>query len=514
MPCQARANRGVRVRLDRLDLTPQRGERAAPKLPKHVDVAPLALDAVRAELASDDAAVALERGESGHHTRHRYAEAGRRCVGEERPVARRVPGDQIVESMLGRSRADGGKTERDRGPEPVAQPAGIVRVREAVGATHAHGDGTPSRDELVDALLGIDLGSTSRRDVIEREIAEQPEQVVDLVDVASAASGRESLQIELEVGEHPGIDELAQLLRAHEIAKQIAVERQRRRSALRERRVVLVHVRSDPAEEEGLRERRRLGRLDRHHPDRPRSQIGQHRTQRRDVEHVLQTLTGGLEQHGEAGMLRRDGEQVCGALALLPQRGALAGTAARQEQGAGRALTEPRREERRRGESRDHEVIDLLGSDDQLFDREVVDGLGQPQHDAVVGPHHLDGNTEPLIETSSDRDRPRRVHSRAERRQDTDAPVADLVAEPLDDDRAIVGHRASGLGLLTDVAQHVVGCPLVEAEVVRQPRHGLVVRRRLGSRARRCRAPSRARADDRDGRRARRAASPAALARA
>ena len=82
------------------------------------------------------------------------------------------------------------------------------------------------------------------------------------------------------------------------------------------------------------------------------------------------------------------------------------------------------------------------GAITQLFDRKVVDRLRQAQHDAVVGPHHLDRQAEPLVEASPDRDRPWRVHPRAERREDADAPIADLVAEALDDDRAVVGHRA------------------------------------------------------------------------
>ena len=42
-----------------------------------------------------------------------------------------------------------------------------------------------------------------------------------------------------------------------------------------------------------------------------------------------------------------------------------------------------------------------------------------------------------VAQARAERHRPRRVHARAERRQDADAPVADLVAEALDDDRAV-----------------------------------------------------------------------------
>jgi len=168
---------------------------------------------------------------------------------------------------------------------------------------------------------------------------------VDFVDITGQAIRRQPLEIELEIGEHSGIDELAQLVRAHQVTQQVAVERERGGAALRERRVVLVHVRSDPPEEQRLGEGGRLRRVNRHHPDLPRSQLAQHRAQRGNVEHVLQALACGLEQHGEGGVLRGHREQVGRALALLPQRGALPRSAARQQQRPRRALAEPRCEQ-------------------------------------------------------------------------------------------------------------------------------------------------------------------------
>ena len=68
--------------------------------------------------------------------------------------------------------------------------------------------------------------------------------------------------------------------------------------------------------------------------------------------------------------------------------------------------------------------------------------LGQVQGDAVVRPDRLHLEPERLAQPRGERQRPRRVHATAERGQDADAPVADLVAEALDDDRAIGRHRA------------------------------------------------------------------------
>ena len=58
------------------------------------------------------------------------------------------------------------------------------------------------------------------------------------------------------------------------------------------------------------------------------------------------------------------------------------------------------------------------------------------------------GHAVALDQPALDGHRPRRVHRRAERAEDAHPPVADLVAEALDHDRAIVGHDAGGLGLL------------------------------------------------------------------
>ena len=96
----------------------------------------------------------------------------------------------------------------------------------------------------------------ARRDLLVGEVADGAEQVVEVVGVAHApAAGRQPLQLELEIGERGGVDQLAQLLGAEQLAQQVAVERQRAGPALGERRVALVHVRRDPAEQQRLGER-------------------------------------------------------------------------------------------------------------------------------------------------------------------------------------------------------------------------------------------------------------------
>ena len=181
VPCQREPR--VRIGLDGLDLAAQRCERSPPQLAQHVDVTPLALDAVGPELTADDSSLGLEGGERGHDALDGGSEPGRGRSSEERPVRCGIARDQVVERMLCRRGAHRGKPERNRGAEPVAEPPRIVRVREPVGATDTHRDRTPRGDELVDALAPVDVGRAPRRDLVERQVAEQPQQVVHLVAV-------------------------------------------------------------------------------------------------------------------------------------------------------------------------------------------------------------------------------------------------------------------------------------------------------------------------------------------
>ena len=115
------------------------------------------------------------------------------------------------------------------------------------------------------------------------------------------------------------------------------------------------------------------------------------------------------------------------------------------------------REECGRAERADDQLLDILRPDaDRLLCRGhgatagAVTGDGghqalaaqlvghrQAPDDAVVAPDGLDVETQLLAQTRLDRQRPRRVDSCAKWRQQADAPVAQLVAEALHDDRPV-----------------------------------------------------------------------------
>ena len=83
------------------------------------------------------------------------------------------------------------------------------------------------------------------------------------VDRAHPAAAGQALQLELQVGDRGRVEQLAQLLLAEQLGQQLAVERQRLRAPLGQRRVALVHVGADVVEEQPGGERRRRARLDR-----------------------------------------------------------------------------------------------------------------------------------------------------------------------------------------------------------------------------------------------------------
>ena len=104
----------------------------------------------------------------------------------------------------------------------------------------------------------------ARRDLGVVERAQVGEEIVEIVGVTRLALRDEPLQLELQRLDHRGIEQLAELFRAEQVAEEVAVERERGHPPLGERRVALVHVDRDPAEQQALRERRRVACLDRH----------------------------------------------------------------------------------------------------------------------------------------------------------------------------------------------------------------------------------------------------------
>ena len=95
------------------------------------------------------------------------------------------------------------------------------------------------------------------------------------------------------------------------------------------------------------------------------------------------------------------------------------------------------------------------GSSSKSSSGGAVSGVGEVQRDAVVRPQRLHVEVERLAQTRAQRHRPGRVHAAPERREDADAPVADLVAKALDDECPVGGDDAGCRLLLAEEGHEV-----------------------------------------------------------
>ena len=187
----------------------------------------------------------------------------------------------------------------------TGRPAGIARPSASRSARRVFDggelcpdpDGAPLVQQRVDPGAGID--GAAGADLVGVERTEIGEQVVEVVGVAGAPLGHEALELELQLGDHRGIEQLAQLLGAEEVAEQVAVEGEGGDAAFGERRVALVHVHRDPAEQQALRERRCVAGLDGDDPHASRADVGEDLAQRGEVEHVAEALARRLQQDRE-----------------------------------------------------------------------------------------------------------------------------------------------------------------------------------------------------------------------
>ena len=94
-------------------------------------------------------------------------------------------------------------------------------------------------------------------DLLGGQRAEQPQQVGDRLGVPGGPVGRQMLQLAAGAGDDVGVEQFAKLDAAQQLGQQRGVQRQRRRAALGQRAVALVHERPDVAEQQRSRERRR-----------------------------------------------------------------------------------------------------------------------------------------------------------------------------------------------------------------------------------------------------------------
>lgn len=162
-----------------------------------------------------------------------------------------VPGEQIPEGILDGLGECFGHTHRERGTEGVPQPARVLDRRPVVGARDADPDGAAGGGEV-----GRPSGLRPARGQFGiGQRAEQPQSVGDTFGVLDAPVLRQPLEFALQLVQHVGVQQLAQLGLAQQLGEEAGVEREGRGTAFGERRVALVEELGDVAEEQRPGER-------------------------------------------------------------------------------------------------------------------------------------------------------------------------------------------------------------------------------------------------------------------
>ena len=266
LPVHEQPREGVRLR--GLDLPAQGRERAPPQRRQDLGRAPLAARTTWAELALEQAAGAEKRDEGREDRRLPAAEAPRRLAGAERAVRARVARDELAKGLRHGLEERGGQPGRRRDAERVAQAARVLGGGIAFLAAEADADRATLAEERLEPLAGAALAGTvgprvdARGDLVGREVAQPQQQVVQAVGARRPVLALERLQLQLEPREDAAVEQLPQLGLPQQLAQLGLVDGEGLGAALGERRVAVVEVVRDVAEEESGREGRRRGRVD------------------------------------------------------------------------------------------------------------------------------------------------------------------------------------------------------------------------------------------------------------
>ena len=162
-------------------------------------------------------------------------EVGGQVGDGERAVGAGVAGDQVAERVVDGLGEDVGDARRDGDAERVAQTADVFDRGPALLAGHPDQGGASGRAEALETVGDVGAGDGAVGDLLDGQGAEQPQQVGHALDVLGLAVGGEPLQLGLDLGQHLGVEQLAQLGAAQQLGQQPLVERQRGGPALGDR---------------------------------------------------------------------------------------------------------------------------------------------------------------------------------------------------------------------------------------------------------------------------------------
>ncbi len=171
---------------------------------------------------------------------------------------------------------------------------------------------------------------------------------------------------------------------------------------------------------------------------------------------------------GKLAVALRDLQQRLRLQPLLPQRCSLPRIRPRDQQRAAGVLAEARAEQGGRRQLRDDRVLQHVRLDQRELRAGRLVGVGQVDDDAVVGPDRVGLQPQLVADLRAQRQAPCGVDAAAVRGEDAQPPVADLVAEALDDDRPVGRDDARRLLLLAQEVEQVARRSRVEVVALRQ----------------------------------------------
>jgi hypothetical protein len=370
----------------------------------------------------------------------------------ERGVRACIPGDDIRE-RVGHGFEEGARdAERGHVPERVAQTTAVLDRGDAFGASDADRHRSARVREQAQPVDHFRARARigPRDDFVFGKRSEGNQKIVEGV---GTSDGRrvEPLQAAFDGLHRVHVEESPEFRFAEEFPQLGVIERQDLRASLGERRVAFVDEVSDVGEKKRLGENGRPRRIDDPNGDGSTDEIAEKTLQRGEIEDVAEAFAHRFEHDRKPRELRRDREEIGGALPLLPERCAFSGPLPDEEQSAGGVFAKPCRKQGALAEFAHDESVESLHvrEKDGGFGR--FGGLRKTEHHSVVGPHGLAPGPRGVFERGGHRERPRAVHAGSERRKDAHAPVADLVEKSLDHDLAIGRNGTPVVALRIDV---------------------------------------------------------------
>ena len=268
--------------------------------------------------------------------------------------------------------------------------------------------------QVVEHPLGGHRGQRALLRLLGGQVAHRAQHVVQPVGVRGAGALAAALEVVLHLGQRGRVDQVAQLLLAQQLAQQVAVERERGGAPLRVGRVALVHVGRHVVEQQRRGERRRALGLHLHQRQLARVEAAQQLLEAGQVEHVAQALAVGLQHDRELAVALGHLQQRLRLQPLLPQRRALAGVGARQQQRAGGVLAEAGPVERGGRQLAHHQLLQLVRLHQHEVGTRRLVGVGQVDDDPVVRPDRVGLQAELVADAGAQRQAPGGVHAAAD----------------------------------------------------------------------------------------------------